>query len=192
MRRVLSFSPLLSALVLLCLSATGCTQATSDPRPSCAPDEALADNSLVATVGGADWEATSTGYQLLATGLLASFAVDSANYMSLRLVTETIFDLSDDGVISEIEGADIDDIIGGPALPADFALGDSADEGADATIAFDGDTLHSGNADGGFLRLTSLSGGVLRGCFFFEADAQPGGPGDVVLVESGSVALTAL
>jgi hypothetical protein len=139
-----------------------------------------------------DWEATSTGYQLLATGLLASFAVDSANYMSLRLVTETIYDLSDEGVISELEGADIAEIIEGSALPADFALGDSADEGADATIGFDGDTLHSGNADGGFLRLTSLSGGVLRGCFFFEADAQPGGPGDVVLVESGSFALIAL
>jgi hypothetical protein len=192
MRRALSFSPLLSVLVLLCVSATGCTQATPDPRPSCTPDEALADNSLVATVGGANWEATSTGYQLPPTGLLASFAVDSTNYMSLRLVTETIFDLSDDGVISELEGADIADIIEGSALPSDFALGDSADEGADATIAVDGDTLHSGNADGGFLRLTSLSDGVLRGCFFFEADAQPGGPGDRVLVESGSFALTAL
>jgi len=112
--------------------------------------------------------------------------------MSLRLVNETIFELSDDGVVSELEGAEVDDIIEGGTLPADFELGDSADEGADATIAVAGDTLHSGNADGGFLRLTSLDGGVLRGCFFFEANAQSAASSDAVMVESGSFAVTPL
>lgn len=189
MRRVHPLSPLLA---VLCLCGVGCTPVSSDLRPSCSADEALDENRLVATVDGADWSATSTGYQLLATGLLASFAVDGFNYMSLRLVNETIFELSDDGVVSELEGAEVDDIIEGGTLPADFELGDSADEGADATIAVAGDTLHSGNADGGFLRLTSLDGGVLRGCFFFEANAQSAASSDAVMVESGSFAVTPL
>jgi hypothetical protein len=180
-----------SALAALLLSA-GCAESSEDPRPTCSVDDSLADNSLVATVGDTDWVATSTGYQLLATGLHASFTVDAANYLSLRLVNETIFELSDDGVISELEGDGIDDIISGGALPADFDIGDSATEGADVTIAVDGDTLHSGEGDGGFLRLTSLDTGVLRGCFFFNADAQAGGSGEAVDVESGSFALTAL
>lgn len=189
MRRIHSMLPLLA---LLSLFSVGCDQVTSDLRPSCTADESLTENRLVATVDDAGWSASTTGYQLLATGLLASFAVDGFNYMSLRLVNETIFELSDEGVISELEGADIDDIIEGGTLPADFELGDSADEGADMTIAVAGDTLHTGNGDGGFLRLTSLSGGVLRGCFFFGADAQAGSSGDAVSVESGSFAVTPL
>jgi len=178
-------------LVLLALTV-GCDAGSADPRPSCTADDSLADNSLVATVDGGPWEATTGGYQLVGTGLLASFSVDSANYMSLRLVTETIFELSEDGVISELEGDDIADVISDEDLPADFELGDSASEGADATIAVDSDTLHTGEGDGGFLRLTSMDGGVLRGCFFFNADAQASTPASAVDVEDGSFALTPL
>ena len=180
-----------SALAALLLSV-GCAESSEDPRPTCSADDSLADNALVATVGDTDWVATSTGYQLLATGLLASFTVDSANYMSLRLVTETIFELSDDGVISELEGDDVDEVMSDEAFPADFELGDSATEGADATIAVDGDTLHSGEGEGGFLRLTSLEAGVLRGCFYFNADGQDGASTDAVDVDAGSFALTPL
>ena len=91
-RHYLLVPGLLAVLVL----SQGCGPGSADPRPSCSVDDSLAANSLVATVDGESWEATSGGYQLGGTGLLASFTLDSANYMSLRLVTETLFELSDD------------------------------------------------------------------------------------------------
>jgi len=187
-RRSLLVPGLLAVLVL----SQGCGAGSADPRPSCSVDDSLGSNSLVATVDGESWEATSGGYQLGGTGLLASFTLDSANYMSLRLVTATLFELSDDGVISELEGDDIADVLSSDDFPADFELGDSATEGADATIALDGDTLHTGEGDGGFLRLVSQTDDILRGCFFFNADGQGSSSADDADFEEGSFALTPL
>jgi hypothetical protein len=183
---------LVPGLLAVLMLSVGCGPGSADPRPSCTLDDSLAANSLSATVDGEPWEATSGGYQLGATGLLASFSVDAANYMSLRLVTATLFELSADGVISELEGDDVADVLSSDDFPADFELGDSATEGADATLAVDGDTLHTGEGDGGFLRLVSQTDDILRGCFFFNADGQGSTSAGDVDLEEGSFALSPL
>lgn len=177
--------------VLLVLPLLGCPPSTgSSQLPSCSLDDGLAANTLSASVDGSPWEATSSGYQLVATGLLASFSVDAQNTMSIRLVDSTEFYLDEDGSVATGTGDDIQFILDQGNLPASFELGDTADEGADSTLGIEGSTMHTGSGDGGYLELVSLEGGVLRGCFEFHAGEQSGS--DSVTVEGGSFALTAL
>lgn len=186
----------LSLIVLLLLAPlVACDPAGGDPRPSCDADAEVATNSLLAVVDGADWEGTSSGYQVSGVGLLAAFTLDATNSMSLRLVRSTVFDLDDEGVIHELEGDDVEDVLSDGTYPVDFELGSSADEGADVTFIVDNETLHTGEGDGGFLRITSFGdedtgAPVLRGCMFFHAETQDAAH-DAEL-QSGSFALLSL
>jgi hypothetical protein len=178
--------PLLLLLPALILAGCPTTEETVDW--SCTPD-AVATDTLEATVDGAAWDGTWSGGSVTnAGGVNLTFRVDANNTMSMRLLTASTFtDLENyepaDSLVEDNALAfSADD------LPLEVALGEAADEGGDVTLFAGSESFNSAHGDGGYIKLTGLVDQVLTGCLFFDAGLQSGG-GDTSLTD-GSFSAT--
>jgi len=179
------------------LVVSGCTEEEGLQPPGCTPAEETAPDSLVAQVDGDEWLGDLTLFQVGPTGMMIGFTADATNAMTIRLQRSSVFVVNeeDEQVLVE-DGDGIEEIYEQEAVPADFSIGDSGQDGADVTLVLEGETLHSSDADDeGFLRLAEFhededSGArSLLGCGWFDAETQDHSLAGSVQEISFSVAL---
>ena len=176
-----------SALVLL----TGCPGGANDLLPSCTVPDDLEVNTVVGTVDGIAWSGTTNGFSAIA-GPSIQVSATGANQdgaqvnVVLRIRTSTVFSVAEDGeTVLEEEGENIQDLLDSDGFPADFAVGDATDDGANGTVVYPpGGAVSTGEGDGGgFLHIASWAVPAdgedgdpkeLTGCFAMQAEAQDG------------------
>ena len=163
---------MLRLLLPLALLLSACPTVEEEEDWSCTPS-GVAEDTMEATVDGADWDATFSGGSVTnAGGVNITFRVDSNNTLSLRLLTASTFtdlensELADGLVEDNVLAFSADD------LPLEIALGEGSDDGGDATLTLDSSAYNTDHGDGGYAKLTALDGQVLTGCLFFEAGLQ--------------------
>lgn len=158
-----------------------CAEEQQEPGSwSCDPPSDLDAGTVRATVDGAAWSGTTAGYQVLPVGLQFQGYADDVG-LTFRLVESAL------QTPAEVEGQDpefdlddpIEDVLEDQETPVEFALGNGNRDGADVTVAVNGEAARStGEGEGGYLRITQMSeedtGLRLTGCFFFEADTADG------------------
>lgn len=179
---------------VLLLSTAGCAEPASEPGTwTCDLPDDVEVGQVVGSVSGEAWVGASGGYSVLPIGLqISAYANDIG--LTLRLVESSL------QTAPAVEGQDpefdlddpIEDVLEDRSAPAEFALGDSNRDGADVTVAIDGEPARStGEGEGGYLRIVEFSdedaGLRISGCFFFEADTADGE--DAVTVEAGGFVL---
>ena len=163
-----------TALLALTLFLSACPVQEEPDGWSCTADDVAVDT-LSAAVGDSDWDTELTGAVLSGpTGLQLSYRLDSTHTMTLVLKREATFTAAgefedgDDLVVDNALAVDADD------LPLEIALGDANQEGGDFTIQDSTDNYNTEHGDGGYMKWTSLDGGVLRGCYYLNAGLQDG------------------
>lgn len=161
-------------LLSLALPLAACEVPEETVDHSCTPADVAVDT-LEATVDGDAWDADFGGGSVTnAGGVNLTFVVDANNTMSLRLKASATFLDADNFEEGDELVVDNDLAFGADDLPLEVALGEASDEGGDVTLVLDATSFNSAHGDGGYLKLTSLDGGVLRGCMRFNAETQAG------------------
>lgn len=144
---------------LLCLalcSLVGC-DGGSGPAGTCTPDAALDPGTAAATVDGAAW---STAATWMWQGESLQINADPADGWRFSLV----------GQLTEAGGT-VKAAADAGEFPIVVPLGQTG--GWVTVFPTDGDSYHSGNADGGSLTITDI-GDELAGCFDFGAGSDAG------------------
>ncbi len=163
-----------TALLALALFLAGCPTEEEPEGWSCSTEEVAVD-SLSGTVGGDDWDATLSGAIVTnATGLQLSYLVDATHTMTIILKRSATFVAAGDFDEGDDLVEDNTLIFDSSDLPMEVALGDGNQDGGDFTIQDSTANYNTEQGTGGYLKLTSLDGGVLRGCYYLNAALQDG------------------